>query len=62
STTHYSPPSVKKAECLLGLEGTEAEADVRKARLTLVHLESRGVLCCGGRAPNSRERCLRRTG
>lgn len=53
---------MKKAECLLGLDGTDADADVRNALLTFVHLEARGVLCCGGRAPSSRERCLRRIG
>lgn len=39
------PASVKKAECLFGLLGTEAEAEVRKALLTLVHLEALGVRC-----------------
>jgi hypothetical protein len=53
---------VKKAECLLGLDGTEADADVRNALLTLVHLEALGVLCCGGRAPSSNDRCFRRIG
>lgn len=41
----HIPASVKNAECLLGLDGTEADADVRKALLTLVHLEARGGRC-----------------
>ncbi|GBP51616.1 hypothetical protein EVAR_96212_1 [Eumeta japonica] len=60
--SHNLPTSVKKAECRLGLEGTEAEAEVRKARFTLVHFEGRGGRDGGGLPPSSRDRCLRSTG